>query len=327
MNISDEKFRNNKLNPEELKKLRKDINSMDDNELEEIMRQSWMNDEIDCSTADDERIDMLKQRIDSQINPRLHQLNPPLHKRILQYAAMIMLPLFICSTIFLYLKNDSLMDNLVTIQTAKGEKVTLTLPDKTIVTLNDESMLAYYPKDFNRKERKIRFEGEAYFQVEKQTNSSFYINGSALEVKVLGTTFNLLNRSDINTAELSLVEGKVELTALKTDEKVILLSDQTALLNKAQGIIKIFESEEIADASAWMRNELVFRNTLFSDVVKRLEQEYDVHITVNCKSCLADNFTGTLNAENIFEALEILQKIYSLTITQQGLRNYTIDGE
>lgn len=219
------------------------------------------------------------------------------------------------------------MDNLVTIQTAKGEKVTLTLPDKTIVTLNDESMLAYYPKDFNRKERKIRFEGEAYFQVEKQTNSSFYINGSALEVKVLGTTFNLLNRSDINTAELSLVEGKVELTALKTDEKVILLSDQTALLNKAQGIIKIFESEEIADASAWMRNELVFRNTLFSDVVKRLEQEYDVHITVNCKSCLADNFTGTLNAENIFEALEILQKIYSLKITQQGLRNYTIDGE
>ena len=88
-----------------------------------------------------------------------------------------------------------------------------------LVSLNSKSRLIYFPKDYNKKERKIAFGGEGYFQVKRNVNTPFLINAKGLQVRVLGTTFNLSVRDTERTAELALEEGCVSLLVDQDKQK------------------------------------------------------------------------------------------------------------
>lgn len=127
--------------------------------------------------------------------------------------------------------------------TARGERASVTLPDGTAVSLNSESRLAYFPKPIT-KERKISFDGEGYFQIDKNKEVPFIIDAQGLQVKVLGTTFNLLVRKDHKTAELALEEGSVWLGATQSHKNVILHPKQKAILDQSTGNIFIIAEED-----------------------------------------------------------------------------------
>lgn len=313
MDELEQKYRNDKLNPDELKRLREEVNSMSDDRLEDSLREAWESAEVSSSDAD--RLDELKVRIDQQLFPS-HRV-VPLYWKVLRIAAAVLLPLFMIATVYLYQENTVLSQKDFVATTGKGEQVTISLPDGTQVTLNAESRLSYNLSNFNSDERRVVFDGEGYFRVAKNPSSPFSISAKGLKVSVLGTTFNLRARSADATAELSLEEGSVRFQSLKTGQGVILSPNQTAILDQIHGTVTVEESSYTTDASAWRRGELAFRNVPFAEVLKELEEAYHVSIAIETEEIdyQDDLFTGVLSRTNINEALEVIEHSYHLKAT------------
>lgn len=313
MDELEQKYRNDKLNPDELKRLREEVNSMSDDRLEDSLREAW--ESAEASPSDADRLDELKVRIGQQLFPSHRVI--PLYWKVLRIVAAVLLPLFMIATVYLYQENTVLSQKDFVATTGKGEQVTISLPDGTQVTLNAESRLSYNLSNFNSDERRVVFDGEGYFRVAKNPSSPFSISAKGLKVSVLGTTFNLRARSADATAELSLEEGSVRFQSLKTGQGVILSPNQTAILDQIHGTVTVEESSYTTDASAWRRGELAFRNVPFAEVLKELEEAYHVSIAIETEKIdyQDDLFTGVLSRTNINEALEVIEHSYHLKAT------------
>lgn len=307
MNL-EQKYRQDRLTPNELNELRAKVNSTSDELLEEAICNEWMHDDIDISSVDMQRMDRLKRSIDKKINKKLFVYFK--FFKWIQVAAIILLPISIAAIWYLYKENSQLSSEKMVVATGIGEHAKITLPDGTDVNLNAESKLCYIPKTYNKKERQIRFDGEGYFQVRKDKQHPFLINAQGLNVRVLGTKFNLLARKKDASAVLSLQEGSVLFSSLLTGMNVILKPNQKAILNQSTGFIIVKKEENFQDVIAWRRKELVFRNAPLRSVINSIEKNYNIKIRIKTKAYLKDLFTGTLPNSNINEDLEILEKSY-----------------
>lgn len=311
MDNLEQKYRNDRLTPGELKRLREDVNSASDDRLEDSLREAW--EAAEASSADVHRLDKLKERIDERLFPTKRIV--PLYWKVLRIAAAVLLPFFMITTIYLYQENTDLSQQDFVASTSEGEQVTISLPDGTQVTLNAGSRLSYNLSDYNSDERQIKFDGEGYFRVAKNPSSPFSIAAKGLKVSVLGTTFNLRARSSDATAELSLEGGSVRFQALKTGQNVILSPNQKVILDQKRGTLTVEEDRYVADASAWRRGELVFRNIPFAEVLKEIEDVYHVSIVMEAETYQDDLFTGVLSRTNINEVLEVIEHSYHLKAT------------
>jgi len=318
MNSLDQKFRKNKISVSELKELRENVNSMSDVELEELLTNSWFNEKIDISSIQDERIDIIKSKIDKEIGN--YKKKRPSLLNFTRSAAAVLLIALVSSTLYLYFENRQLASEELIVSTGKNERANITLPDGTIVALNSNSELGYKPKNYNKDERKIRFDGEGYFQVYKDLERTFFIDGKGMQVKVLGTKFNLKVRESDSKAELSLEEGSISLLSTRTNESVILKPYQKAILDQLTGKIIVIDDKNIMDLSAWKTGSIVFRNTSLEDIISVIEENYNVKIT--CKDCLDDTFTGTIPIADINETITIIEKAYNLKSTIKGREIY-----
>lgn len=308
MDTLENKYRKDALTPSELQELRSKVNSMSDNELGEQMYQSWMNGKIDCTFVEDQKMNHMKDNIDRTIGKK-HSIKYQLI-RFGQTAAAILLPVFIILSAYLYNENRQITSDEMIVSTGIGERANVSLPDGTTVSLNSNSRLSYIPKVYNREERKIEFKGEGFFRVTKNVSVPFIVNAKGLKVRVLGTTFNLSVRDNAHTAELSLEEGSVQLLSVKSNKQVVLAPMQKAILNQETGNITVISDKNAKDASAWRLGEMVFRNTPLTEVLRTIEENYNVKIEINSDVCLADKFTGTLPVVNLNEVLEVLEKSY-----------------
>jgi ferric-dicitrate binding protein FerR (iron transport regulator) len=312
MNHLIDKYRKDELSIEELSELKKRTAVMTDEEIEQQLRTNWLNDETDTSFIDDDIERRMKRNIDAQIK-RHSQISWP--TRWSRIAATILLPLSILCTVYFYRESHRVFSQEIVVSTAKAERASITLPDGTLVSLNAESTLEYHPKDYNTKERKINFSGEGYFQVFRNEKVPFFINAKGLQVKVLGTVFNLSVREKDATAVLSLEEGSVSLLSTQNHQQAVLQEHQKAILNHLTGEITIVADAYIGDLSAWRRGDMVFRNTEPARVIRDMEESYNRIIQIDCKDCLSDPFTGTLPVNDLNEALEVLEHTYHIRLS------------
>lgn len=310
------KYRNDELSPAELQELRNKVNSMPDHEIEREMYRAWINEEIDDTSATGERMSKIKERIEKSIEDE----KPAGFNfiRIVHIAAVVLLPVFIALSGYLYYENRQIAAEEMIVSTSRGERASVILPDGTTVSLNSNSGLSYFPKTYNKSERKIKFDGEGYFQVCKNQEVPFIIDAQGLQVKVLGTTFNLLVRKHHKTAELALEEGSVWFGATKSRKNVILRPEQRAILDQSTGNIRVIEENDIQRISAWKRGNIVFRNTAFPEVIRTIEENYNVTIKIAGNHCPTDSFTGTLPLANLNEVLEVIEKSYHLKAQIRG---------
>lgn len=317
------KYRKDQLSVEELRLLRAHVNAMSDQDIEKEMYEVWMDEEPDLDIEfTKERSDRLKQRIDAQIDVSAEKVNRPsywlLMNRIARVAAILLLPVFVVLTIYLYQENGRMASEEMIVSTGKGERANITLPDGTAVALNSESSLTYTPRVFNKDKRQIRFEGEGYFQVAKNRDCPFLIDAEGLSVEVLGTTFNLAVRRLEKTAELILEEGSVRFCSLKTGKDALLEPKEKLILDQETGQFVIESGRDIETETAWKRGELVFENVAFEDLISSVERNYGVQIETDYLSDAADSFTGTIPVNNLLEALTVIGKVYNLSVLVEG---------
>jgi ferric-dicitrate binding protein FerR (iron transport regulator) len=317
MNNLIDKYRKDELTPEELSELRKNMNSMAEAETERQLYASWIDGDINVSSVENSTIDKLKGNIDAVIGRKQSGLSSFI--RWTQVAAAILLPVSILFSIYFYRENNLIPPGKMIVTTGKGERTSVSLPDGTIVALNMESQLEYHPQSYNKKERKINFSGEGYFQVYHNKEIPFFINAKGLLVKVLGTTFNLSVREKNDYAELCLEDGCVSLLSTQSNKSVVLRKNQKAVLNyQSAGDIIVTDLKNISDVSAWRRGDMVFRNTELSQVIRTIEENYNITIKIDCKDCLTDRFTGTLPVYNLNEVFEVIEHSYHLKAVIRG---------
>ncbi len=316
MNDLIEKYKKDQLAANELLQLRAEVNSMTDEAIEQQLSAVWMDKDIDTTPADDERIARMKERIDTVIGRKTTIGSKVI--RWSQIAAAILLPVFILTTLYYYRENSLVLSDETLVTTGKAERASITLPDGSIVSLNTESRLGYLPKSYNKKERQVNFSGEGYFQVSQNKEVPFLIQSKGLQVKVLGTVFNLSVRETSRSAELALEEGSVWLASTTSKQSVTLRENQKAVVDYLTGRITVTTDEYVKDASAWRRGDMVFRRTPLSQVIRTIEDNYNVTITIDFKERSTDPFTGTLPVNNLNEVLEVLEQSYHLKTTIDG---------
>ena len=169
----------------------------------------------------------------------------------------------------------------VTKSTNKGQRVSITLNDGSVITLNAESSITY-PEVFADTLREIILTGEAFFEVAKNPDKPFVVESNGLLTTVLGTSFNIRAFSDKHT-EVTVATGKVKvapkLSSKNTIEETVLIPNQQASFNTEDLSIVVSEVD-LTPFLAWKSNALYFDMVPFSEVVKTLERWYNVEIVM-----------------------------------------------
>jgi len=160
-----------------------------------------------------------------------------------------------------------------TIETPKGGKYQIILPDGSKVWLNSVSSLRF-PAIFDGKQRNVELTGEAFFEVAKITGTPFIVKTNDMNVFVTGTQFNVMAYADENYSAATLVEGSVQVSnissniTLKPGEQVI--SNQGSKLSKS--------TADVEQNIAWKNGLFQFNDTDMRTVMNQISRWYDVSI-------------------------------------------------
>lgn len=207
-----------------------------------------------------------------------------------------------------------------TIQTPKGGKYQVRLPDGSKVWLNSASTLSY-PTTFAGNERKVQLKGEAYFEISPNKNIPFRVQSDNQIVEVLGTHFNINSYDDEDYVKTTLLEGSVKVIL---NSKPNMVSDTRLLKPGEQSLTKSSRSDiriENADtekAVAWKNGYFKFRNTPIREIMREIERWYDVELVYEGKMP-TDEFTGFIsNDVKISAVLKIMEESGGVKFTVKG---------
>lgn len=193
----------------------------------------------------------------------------------------------------------------------KGGEYNLTLSDGSKIWLNSNSKLRY-PIKFSGKERIVELEGEAYFDVSKNKDFPFVVKMNDIQIKVLGTSFNVNAYSEENEIITTLVEGKVQVNDRIRNQKEILTPNDQYRINKYNGnFTKTQVDTEIY--TAWKNGRFVFQNERLEDIMVRLSRWYDVEVFFMNTESKNIKFSGDLTRyedfNSVLEMIEFTDKV------------------
>ena len=271
---------------------------------------------------------------DVEIN--LTAVKKPFYKSWITYAAAAV---FIVAVIFLYpLIADTGKTNEVAspirpfneITINPGSRTKVQLPDGSQVWVNSGSHLTY-EGNFKGNTREVQLDGEAYFDVAKDASRPFIVHTSGIDIKVLGTAFNVKAYKTEATIEATLIHGSIEVInksqpgsakiMLKPHEKLVYnkyvikdikdykadiqpVADSFSIIIKPLG--KNIADNDIVE-TAWVYNKLIFEDERFADLALKMERWYNVKISIENEKLKDYRISGTFVNETAEEAVKALQ--------------------
>lgn len=194
-------------------------------------------------------------------------------RRIAAIAAAVLVALG-GSYLFHLQRTARLCERLTMIEAPAGQHLRIVLNDGTTVELNARSRLTY-PALFSRRERRVRLEGEARFDVHHDARQPFVVETFACDVEVRGTKFNVLADEPTNRFSTALFEGRVAVRSHTTDEQ--LLMDPHTVVDLRDGHLHLSPLTD-ADDYLWTEGIVSFGGDTFSEIVAKLEKYYGVRI-------------------------------------------------
>ncbi|MCD7972876.1 MAG: FecR family protein [Candidatus Azobacteroides sp.] len=190
-----------------------------------------------------------------------------------------------------------------------GSQSKIILPDGTVAWLNSGSTLKY-TNSYGKRNRTVFLTGEGYFDVKEDRKNPFFVHAGKIEIKVLGTIFNVRAYSDEKTLEVDLLEGKIEIFH-ENDHPLILLPDKKLVYNKDNNTVFSYKTD-VSRSTAWTTGKLRFVDVSLQDISKDLERRYDVKIVIGSQHIKDELFSGTLDLnqpiEKILEYIDVDKK-------------------
>jgi transmembrane sensor len=249
-----------------------------------------------------------------KVNSRIYKSNSSKWWiNIQRVAAILLLPLLVYSG-YLTIKSFSMKRSLAeyvmmqTVTSRQGMVTQFFLSDSTKVWLNSGSELQF-PVRFSGNLREVRLKGEAFFKVTENRKQPFRVNAKEINIDVLGTSFNVVCYNDDTQTEVTLVEGKVSLSAEKGKTKkeygTILPGQRAIYKEKSQEVST--EKVSVDKYISWRDGNLIFRDDPMEDVVRRLSRWFNVEIIFNDPEIKSYIYTATFRNENLEQVLKLLK--------------------
>lgn len=275
--------------------------------------QDWIDDEWSMA-ASDMNIDLqrkLLRQIKEKIDREDHiQIQVPVKKNKVRnlyvwtarIASVVILLLLITFSVYYYAMNQQTMQDMIVL-VEKGQKANLVLPDGSRVWVNSDSKLSYGSR-FNRKERVLSLEGEAYFEVMPDKERPFIVETADLTVRALGTSFNVKAYEYEKNVYAVLMTGKVEVKS--SFEALVLQPNERIVFNRQTGNMEKSSVEDAKDYINWRYNALTFKGETFENIVLTLERYYNTRIVFESEALKKYRFTGTPGNTSLESILQIL---------------------
>jgi hypothetical protein len=333
------------------KKMNKEIlikylnNNCTDKEFEELA--SWLENEVatdagkywsydywkifeaDLKKKDEKKYSALLDKIHHEINLK-HRKNSDIKvinfskiaKWLSRAAAILFIPLL--GVVFYLLSNNNLQMNKFTdlsfavdsleVIAPPGSRTVVQLSDGTEVNLNYGSKIKY-PQYFTGDTREITLSGEAYFDVAHNPEKPFIVKTGKLNVKALGTEFNVNAYPDDDIIATTLVEGKVIIEKILPDKKIeqigAMVPDQHLTYHSKTG--KISSNQvNVENYIAWKEGKLVFDNTPILGVTEKLSRMFNVefHVADDVKDL---TYTVTFADDPLYLILDLMTETTPIT--------------
>jgi transmembrane sensor len=211
--------------------------------------------------------------------------------------------------------------------TRNGSKTNLLLPDGTSVWLNAGSRLTY-DSLYDTNKREVTLSGEGYFDVVKNPKKPFIIHTGKINIKVLGTVFNVKSYPEENTIETSLIKGSIEVSfPFLSLKKIILKDNQKLIIDKSEKVtgrqsshnsatgVPLFSiqhlnkkgNDSVITETGWMQNRLFFNDMSFKELLMVMERKYGVTFKLADAGLDTIHFTGSFQNETVSQALDALR--------------------
>ena len=219
-----------------------------------------------------------------------------------------------------------------TVSTKVGDKASINLPDGSKVWLNGESKITYVG-DFGNKTREVYLSGEAFFDVAKDKTKPFIIHTRTINLKVLGTAFNVRSYDNEKETETALVRGCVEITLRNSPDKKIVLKPGEKLLVKNIPVdtlltykkqkrdeetpiavltnMHYYGTDSSSVETSWTKNQLEFNDEPLDKIALNLERWFNIRVTITDESLKKEKYTATLEEDDklkdFLEALKLAE--------------------
>ncbi|MDR2969242.1 MAG: FecR domain-containing protein [Tannerellaceae bacterium] len=223
---------------------------------------------------------------------------------LLRVAASILIPLFCLGLGYFASENTSTQGNdKITVSVEIGQKANIQLPDGSYVYLNSSSSITY-DDSFNKKERIVYLQGEAYFEVNKDEARSFIVKANDISVEALGTSFDVKAYPDDNCITTTLMEGSIQMKSPYRSE--ILIPNEKLVFSKSDGIFTKYLLSDARKNILWIDNQLAFDQEPLKNIAKILERMYNIRIVFASEELRNIRFSGVIKNNNLDNVLQLI---------------------
>ena len=278
-------------------------------ELAHLMDLHWEKLSHEENKADDKKINEIYNRIVLKLirKPKETPLKNSKFKWFgvfQKVAAILIIPVTIASVYFNFYNNGKKSgQSWVEINSPEGARTQFHLPDGSSGWLNGGAKIKFNP-DFNGS-RNVELDGEAYFNVAKQNGTSFIVKTPGMNIKVLGTKFNVSTNQNNGQTEVVLEEGKIEAAGTTKSFNKLLLPGNKLDFNLQKNIFKI-ENIDTESYTAWKDGFLMLNEETLEQGARRIERWYNVEIEIVDDVLKNYGFKATFKDESLKEVIRLL---------------------
>ncbi|MEC3966359.1 FecR family protein [Flagellimonas halotolerans] len=213
-------------------------------------------------------------------------------------------------------ENEVLVYN--TLLVPNGKTFQVELSDGTRVQLNAGSSLKYPVNFLEEGPRKVFLTGNAYFDVTKNTANPFVVNVDELDVKVLGTEFNISAYEEDENIDVVLVEGAVNMAGKNQSQDLVeLVPGQKGSFDPKSKDVLV-EEVDTSLYTSWRQGSLVYRELTFNKILKKLERHYNIEIVNNNVELGEEVFNARFDRMEIEEVLGYFKDIHDIDFTVEN---------
>jgi len=283
------------------------LKNMEDIELfNEISKSVW-EESIEIKEPDYQQKEHYKKEASALLRKIKYKRFSISTKQIIRVAASIAIVITVVLGIQEFQNRKELAQNeYIELNVKRGQTQQLTLADGTKLFLNAGSSLRY-PATFSGRNRTVELNGEAYFEVAPDANKPFIIHTGNMDIKVLGTSFNIKSYNEDDRAIVSVNSGKVQVDLAESMMRLV-ANEQIVLDKKSGELQKNIISTN--DAKGWMNGSLSFKNTTIDNVAKELMRVYNCKIIIKDSTAMNVLVSGAIESKSLDS---VLKSIYYST--------------
>lgn len=226
----------------------------------------------------------------------------PIWTQALRVAAVLIVLVATTFTLKFLLSEDN-KQNLTAVVTSISEKNReIKLPDGSVITLNRNSELTF-PDEFDTDIRKVELRGEAFFDIHPDPSRPFIVDAGRAQVKVLGTSFNVISNNEYSETEVFVASGKVLLCNSEGDCNITLEPGYIGTINKSESLSRVNDNRNYM---SWNSDVLEYDGDRLEQVFYDLKRTHNITVEVTSDSILDHKITTVFNnnsAEVIIQSI------------------------